>query len=509
MPVIPVKIFPIMIPQLETDSLQTDRTFRIAVGDVLGNVVSSHVGLAQGGPSLMAGLTYEAWTRDAAINTWNGLPAFWPEIARATLLGEVTGEKSLRGQYWDAVVWVTGAWHYFLWTGDVDFLATAREVSANWLARMEREELASDGLFRGAACFQDGISGYGDRYAMCGGSSCITDWVAANPDQSAHPGTGLPMHALSTNCLYFRAYEILGEMDRALGRIPDPRAAESAARLRVSILKNFRIPKSELFRYYVDPWGSDDRQEGMGHAYALMFGLVDDTRKFVEAVRQTPAGLPCLWPGYGRYDGTQPRARYGRHAGLVWPQVQALWADACAGAGCFEAAFAEMDHLAEKALRDGNFFECYHPDDGLPEGGVQEIEPGAPADWHSWCLLERHETLPGGPLLRWVSQPRTTWGATGYMRLVLNICAGLRPMVDRLELKPHLPRGMNRLHLAGLRWRAATLDLTVTRRDSDFLYLDGQPVESIPAGLTGPHRVEVGIPGSERGQGIPAPAFSG
>ncbi len=479
------------IPFLSTDSLLTDRAFRIAVGDILGNIVPSCAGLADGAPSLMAGLTYEAWTRDAAINVWNGLPALLPAAARATLLGEVNAQKELRGQYWDAVVWVTGAWQYFLWTGDREFLQLAREVSCNWLARMEREELGEDGLFRGAACFQDGISGYGDCYARCDGSSCISDWPAANPNERADPGVGLPMRALSTNCLYLNAYDLIGKMDTALGATPEIRYSDFSAKLRSAILKIFRMD-SGLFRYYVDPRGTDDRQEGMGHAFALLFGLVDDPSVFVKDVKTTPHGIPCLWPGYHRYDGTVDggRARLGRHAGLVWPQVQALWADACAAAGCHDEAFAEMDHLAKKALRDGNYFECYHPDDGLPEGGVQEIEPGSPADWHAWCLMEQHEPLPGGPLLRWVSQPRTTWGATGYVRLVLNVCAGLRPQTDRLEIAPHLPRGMNRLHLTGLRWRASTLDLTVTRSGFRTLRLDGCETPNVPADISGQHHLE-------------------
>ena len=479
------------LPSLSTDSHLADWAFRIALGDIVGNIVPSCAGMANGAPSLMAGLTYEAWTRDAAINVWNGLPALLPVVARDTLLGEVNAEKELRGQYWDAVVWVTGAWQYFLWAGDREFLSLAREVSTNWLGRMEREELGEDGLFRGAACFQDGISGYGDRYANCGGSSCISDWPAANPSERAAPGVGLPMSALSTNCLYLNAYDLIGKMDAALGEQPEARYSNFSTKLRAAILETFRM-ETGLFRYYVDPWGTDNRQEGMGHAYALLFGLVDDQAGFVKSVKSTPHGIACLWPGYDRYDGKVDvhRARLGRHAGLVWPQVQALWADACAQAGCHDEAFAEMDHLAKKALRDGNYFECYHPDDGLPEGGVQEIEPGAPADWHAWCLMEQHEPLPGGPLLRWVSQPRTTWGATGYLRLVLNVCAGLRPQIDRLEIAPHLPHGMNRLHLTGLRWRASALDLTVTRSGFRTLRLDGREISHVPADISGRHHLE-------------------
>lgn len=480
------------IPCLSTNSWLTDHAFRIAVGDVLGNVVPSHAGMAGGEASLMAGLTYGAWTRDAAINTWNGLSAFWPEVMHNTLLNEVDDQKLLVGQYWDAVVWVTGAWQHFLWTGDRAFLQRVYEVSVNWLAKMELEELGDDGVFRGGACFQDGISGYGDRYSRAGGSSCIADWAKANPDQRCQSGVGLPMHCLSTNCLYLNAYEVIGRMEVALGKPVVPHYAALAARLRKAIVKLFRIPQTGLFRYNVDPWGTDDRQEGMGHAFALMFGLVDDPVSFIEAVRSTVHGIPCLWPGYDRYEGTVGgnRRRFGRHAGLVWPQVQAFWADACAGAGRYDVAFAEMRHLAEKALRDGNFFECYHPDDGLPEGGVQEIDITQPAEWHAWCLRERHELFPGGPLFRWVSQPRTTWGATGFMRLILHVCAGLQLFHDRLEIHPHLPPDMDRLSLADIHWRQATLSISIVRGTASRLLLDGRPVAAIASDLQGRHNIE-------------------
>lgn len=490
------------LPCLASDSLDLDRAFRIAVGDVLGNVVPSQTGLAGGAPVLMAGLTYEAWTRDAAINVWNGLPAFWPDLARATLLGELAPREGVpepRGQYWDAVVWVIGAWQHYLWTGDRGFLATARAAAGAWLARMEREERDADGIFRGGACFQDGISAYADRYADAGGKSCILDWVAHHPRDRAAVGAGLPLRALSTNCLYLRAYEIARDMDRALGRAPDPAHAVAAQALRVAMRRVFWRADTGRFRYYDDPWGGDDRQEGMGHAFALLFGLADDPAAVVRRIQRAPAGLPCVWPGYPRYDGVVDgnRRRYGRHAGLVWPQVQAFWGEACARAGCWEEAWTEMRALRDKALRDGQFAECYHPDDGLPEGGVQEIEPGAPEDWHRWCLRERHGDLPGGPLLRWVSQPRTTWGATGFLRLVLHLCAGLTPCADRLEIRPRLPPGLSRLSLTGLRWRAATLDLTINTGAPAGLALDDVAVDALAPDLAGRHQVIATIVASD------------
>jgi glycogen debranching enzyme len=483
-----------LMPFLNSDSLDLNRAFRIAVGDVLGNVVPNHVGLAEGQPALMAGLTYEAWTRDAAINTWNGLPAFWPAVARSTLLGELAprnGQPEPRGQYWDAVVWVIGAWQYYLWTGDREFLATARSASVAWLTRMQREEQSADGLFRGPACYGDGVSAYGDRYAEVGGKSCILDWVAQHPKDRAAQGFGLPMRTLSTNCLYMRAFEIITAMDQALGLTADPSLAAQAQQLRQAIQQVFWCDALGRFRYYDDPWGTDDRQEGMGHAFALLFGLVNDPATMIARVYRSAAGLPCVWPGYPRYEGLVDgnRQRYGRHAGLVWPQVQAFWTEACARAGCWPETWAELDTLMAKALRDGNFAECYHPDDGLPEGGVQEIEPGQPEDWHRWCLRERHELLPGGPLLRWVSQPRTTWGATGMMRIMLHVCAGLTPMTDRMLVRPKLPPGVKQLSLTNVQWRQATLDFTILGTGTPSLHLDGNPVEDISAELAGRHQV--------------------
>ncbi len=489
-------------PTLSSDSLLLDRAWRVATGDLVGNLQPARAGLAEpGSPVLHAGLTYESWTRDAAINVWNGLPALWPEVARSTLLDELArdpaGHPYPRGQYWDAVLWVVGAWRHFLWTGDRAFLALAREASENWLARMEREELGEDGLFRGPACYGDGVSAYGDRYADCGGKSCIADWPLAHP-RGRHPrGVGLPLRTLSTNCLYYEAHRILAAMRAALGLPPPPSAVAHAERLRSAILRHLHDPATGRFLYYRDPQGVDPRQEGMGLAFALLFDLAPDPAALLAATHLTPHGLPCLWPTYPRYAGDTDdgrRARYGRHSGLVWPQIQALFADGAARHGRHDLAFAELDRLAEKAVRDAGFFECYHPDDGLPEGGVQEIDPGAPADWHAWCLRERHETLPGGPLLRWVSQPRVSWGATGFIRLLLHLCAGLRPEPDRLLVSPRLPPGVSRLRLDGLRWHAATLDLEITREPAPPLTIDGNPVFALPATLAGRRRVVAHCP---------------
>ncbi|MFM2091004.1 MAG: hypothetical protein RLZZ127_1493 [Planctomycetota bacterium] len=472
------------LPAIATGDLILDRALRAALGDIAGNIVPASIGLLDPGtPVLMAGLTYEAWTRDAAINCWGALNALDPATARATLRGEVVrtdGAWRMRGQYWDAAVWTIGAWDHALWTGDRAFLAFAREASADWLARMEREEFSPElGLFRGPAFFQDGVAGYPDRYADAGGGSCILDWVAHHPAERHPLGTGLPMHALSTNAIHARAYGILGEMDRALGTTPDPHHAAMAARVRDGIMAHLWMPERGRFRYLADPWGGDDRQEGAGHAFASLFGI--GPAAAVLELDTAPAGLPCLTPGYPRYAGLG----IGRHSGLVWPHVEGLVAEAAARAGRPEAAWAALARMAGRIHRDGMVTECYDPVTGLPDGGVQEIDPGAPADWHAWCLEGRVGTAQGHPVHRWRSQPRVCWGAATLWRLVLRILAGLDPAPDGLRIRPCLPPGAAPLHLSGIRWHGAILDIRIEPGRVHRMTVDGRPADRVPAGVEG------------------------
>jgi hypothetical protein len=467
------------LPSISTGNIALDRALRVALGDVIGNIAPTDVGLLEPGtPVLMAGLTYESWTRDAAINCWNMLNAVDPQTARDTLRGEVQRTEEgyrLRGQYWDAVVWVLGAYDHVLWTGDAKFLRFAREVAVAWLERMERKEFAAElGLFRGPACFQDGVAGYGDRYAQAGGGSCILDWVRHHPDERHPLGHGLPMHSLSTNCLYHQAYVIVERMDRMLGNPPDAHHLAMADRVKAGILKYLWMPEVGRFRYMVDPWGADDRQEGLGHAFAALFGLGS------ASLTCTPAGLPALWPTYERYADLG----YGRHSGLVWPHVEGFAAEAAAQCGDPASAWQTIERFTARALRDGHFTECYHPESGLPEGGVQEIDPGQPADWHAWCLGEQVGTFAGTAIHRWQSQPRTTWGATALWRLVLRVLAGLDPRPDGLHVRPCLPPGAPPLHLRGIRWHGAELEFRIA---SGLRHA----AVTIPTSLLGHHVIDI------------------
>jgi glycogen debranching enzyme len=374
-----------------------DRALRIAIGDLIGNIHDYHDGiLEKPAPCLFAGLDYDMpWTRDSAFNTWYGLGLLCPEVARNTLLSvlvsDAKGNIRIGGQYWDAIIWAHGAWQYYIYTGDRTILEVAFSAVTNSLSYFEETEFDPvDGLFRGGACFQDGIAAYPDYYAPKGISySGIMSWAEQPQAKLAAKGVGIPCKALSTNCLYYRAYKVAACLADALGRTPEASWSKREQTLRQAINDRFWKQKQGSYSYLVDAPGDDFRQEGLGLAFALLFGVADDAQaeSIFRSVYISPNGIPCLWPTYSRYEG---HGDFGRHSGPIWPQVNAAWVLACNARGRKNMAIQEFKWLAEKACRDSEFVEVYHPDTGAPYGGLQEgpsgrIEPYWVCHRQSWC----------------------------------------------------------------------------------------------------------------------------
>lgn len=435
------------LPYLNTDNRQINAAFRVAMGDIVGNIQPFQDGLLEKPlPCILAGLEYDTpWTRDTAINIWNGAGLIFPEASRNTLLSVLErfpgGEVRIGGQYWDAVIWVTGAWAYYLYTGDRDMLALAFEAARNSLAHFEAAEFnPAAGLFRGPACYGDGVAAYPDRYAETGGSSSILAWPQCNPDKVSTPGMGIPMQTLSTNCLYYNAYRLMNEMARELGQQEDPAWQHKAEQLKTAINQRLWDPERGMYRYLDDPWGGSDHQEGMGSSFALLMGVAspEQARQVLAKQHITPYGIPCVWPSFARY--RRDSNSFGRHSGTVWPHIQGFWAEAAARAGAADLFRHELFKLAELAVRDGMFAEIYHPLSGEIYGGLQEGTP----DW------------------QWHSCRRQTWSATAFVRMVLMGLLGMDFSARGISFRPTLPEGIGRLALRGLPYRAATLHIRVS-----------------------------------------------
>jgi glycogen debranching enzyme len=468
---------PIDAPALVTGIADVDSMYRLALGVVRFNASRERHGMMPGeGYILHAGQAYpETWTRDAAYNNLFAVALISPEMARNSLLCEIMRDDQYgdrignanwyaatpsRSQYWDAIVWLVGAWEHYLCSGDATFLDLARRIGTNSIRYFEDTAFDEQlGLFDGPASYGDGVSAYPPPYADAGGSSFILDTKARTDGRFV-------MKALSTNCLYYRAYRILGAMAALEGGDPAPWLRRADA-LREAINRALWLPAAGRYAYFLDMRGRPDaHMEAMGHAMAIIFGVADSerTRSILAHQYISPNGIPCVWPVFPEY-GTG----FARHCGTVWPHAQGLWAWACADARDVERFASEFFTLTRLAKTSGDFREIYHPVTGKPFGGVQIGQT-------------------------WESQPRQTWSATAYLAMVYHGVFGIRCDTAGIAFAPMLTDGISRASLTGLRYRGMKLDIGLRGAGTRVVNCRIDGVEAPPfiaCRLRGRHRVEM------------------
>ena len=386
------------IPELFRGDGEAARAFRMAAETLQENTRAIRAGLlTEEAPCLMAGADYPSpWTRDAAINIWFAGEVMPPEVARNTLLCVMTtGEDGpeIGGQYWDRIIWAIGAERLWEITGDMEFAAMAFGALRRTAERCLREEYdPEDGLFRGPAVYGDGVSAYPETYRAPSLSSSILRWPAEHPERRVPAGYGIPMKALSTNCAYEHAFRVMARLGAVLGENTDEWTRRADA-LKTAVNQAFWNPGTGMYDYLA---GECEAQESLGLAFAMLFGIAgeEETRSILQHATLTAHGIPCVWPAFPPY-----RERgYGRHCGTVWPHIQGFWALAAKKAGREDLYERELQALISHALRDGQFAEIYHPEDGRIYGGIQE---------------------GGGEYLEWRSCSKQSWSAAALIAMMI------------------------------------------------------------------------------------------
>ncbi len=425
------------------------KAYRIAIGDITGNIQDHKSGyLAEESPCILAGLFYnKPWTRDAAINVWNGGGLLFPTAAKNTLMAQIDideeGNIIIGGQYWDKIIWGIGAWNYYLYNYDKKFLSFSYAILKNTIKIQEERELNSElNLFRGPAVYGDGVAAYPRVYTTAENSnrngefSGILDWIRENPKY----GESAPMMTLSTNCIYAAVYKILHQMEKELDITSANNWLEKESQLKQSI--NTHFWNNTRYDYLIDPFGGSDYQEGLGHAFAILFGIADDaqTAQIMNTIHVEPAGIPCVYPAFPRHK--KSTKSYGRHAGTVWPHVQGFWAAACRKTGNMDGFLHEFNNLTTHANRDFQFVEIYHPITGLPYGGLQEPH-----------LAEKTE---------WFCAERQTWSATAYLRMILMDIIGMKFSTKGIKFTPYLPESIDSLTFGDFKYRDANISITIS-----------------------------------------------
>ncbi len=466
------------LPYFTTNNQEINQAYRMAIANVVGNIALFQDGILEGEvPCILAGLGYDTpWTRDTAINVWNGMGLLTPQVSKNTLCSVIAKDEKgyfIDGQYWDKIIWTIGAWVYYLFNGDKDFLSLCYQAVKNTLLQLEQTEFSPEyNLFRGPACYGDGVSAYPDIYADVNSASILA--AGWNKKEICHPiGMGLPMMALSTNCLYYAAYRIADCMAKELGYEPCYEATANA--LKDAIHRHFWKEDLGHFAYLVDPFGGCKHQEGLGSAFALLFDVANGHHKecIINNQHITPHGIACVYPSFSRYD-TPDGFGQGRHSGTVWPHIQGFWAQAMAKENQTEKFDEEFNLQTQNAIHSNQFAEIYHPTTGAVYGGRQEDDNIG--------------------IREWISLPHQTWSATAYLSNILFNLIGLQFSTGGITFAPVGSSLTNRIELNNLIYRNACLDITITGSGKTIsaCRINGENAEPfLPADAKGNITVEI------------------
>lgn len=407
------------------------------------------------------------WTRDASINTWQAMNFIDTEVSRTTLLAVCDLDEEKRPviqpdvQTWDQIVWSTGAYNYYLVTGDREFLTLAHGIIGRALETHRENRFNSKyGLFVGGSFFNDGIAGYPLPCHQPG----LKDSFAP-----AHHVVETIM-CLSTNCLYCEAYRIYGEFSAELGLAEEAeKAARSCRALKEAVNDIFWSEELGRYRYILYPDGStDDSQELSGHAFAVLFDICPAEKQAAvfDSIVTSHGGTVSIWPPFeGLYSDDKP----GRHNNVVWPFLNGMIIQAAAKCKRGDFVAYELDRMTE--LFKGSrykFFEIYSPYTKKQFGG-----------WQVGRV--------------WDSCRDQTWSAACYIGAMIFGIFGIRAEKEGIRFAPCVPERLGDCEITGIKLRNCELTVKIKGHGNriEAFCLDGKVHEPFVPWDDKPHSVEI------------------
>ncbi|MDA1120918.1 MAG: hypothetical protein O2887_10595 [Bacteroidetes bacterium] len=453
---------------------------------------------------------------DVAMYAWDGAGFLQSDAATSSLLYTLKMEKDGNIQCYNlqnltGMSWTVAAWANYLYTGSRPFLKIALAATLGGLEYGERTEFDSElNLFRGLAFMGDGISQYPDFWAKSmPGSGHIMNWTQHNPDKKVAVGLGLPMHVLSIQCLNYQGYVLAARMQQELGLPVDKTLLEKAARLKAAINKHFWREDAGIYRYMVGPFCVSDQQEGWGNTLAILFNIAspEQAKRIFANIRITPQGIPVIWPNWPRYTSSDTMT-FGQRNN-IWPSVNGVWSEVAASAGHADLFTLELKKTADRACRDNQFAEMYHPITGEIYGGVQEgmtkrsgvhmkafiaARLGGTGEPTPEAIAKLFPPMKGKEGINlWQSCGRNTMSSTAYLRMVLHGLCGIKLETDGITFHPTIPEGMSPVAVYELPYRQAELEIHINGEGQKVrkITINGQGAAKIPTTAKGKQVVEI------------------
>lgn len=440
-------------PVLASPEPIVDATYRLSLEE-LTQLVRTDGALAAG--AKWPGV----WTRDVSFAAMLSMAIVAPDAVKRSLLAKVDAfgriiQDTGTGGSWpvstDRLCWLLAAWELYQVTGDRAWLRQAydigrRSIEADRHAAVDRQT----GLVRGESSF--------------------LDWREQSYPRWMQPADIYESQALGTNAVHHGAYRAMARMARVLGGADVRDAARWTAyadTLRAAIERHFWQPDRGWygqFRYGQVAKSLSPRAEALGLALVALTGVASDARRaaMIAAAPQVPFGAPTFWP----YIAGVPFY----HNATIWPFVTAFGTWAAADAG----NTAVVEHGLATMLRGTALF-LTNKENMVAETGHFE-----------------------GTAL---NSDRQLWSVAGSLAMTYRILFGMRLDGDSLRFRPMVPPAYaGERTLRGMRWRGATLDVTVRGHGTRVrrALLDGRVLRgeaALGASLVGAHTLVLELDG--------------
>ena len=396
------------------------------------------------------------WTRDISYSILLGVSHLQTQasinslVRKVDALGRIIQDTGTGGSWpcsTDRNIWAVAAWEIYKVTGDRNWLEyiypiIKRSLEDDILVSLDHQT----GLLRG--------------------ESSYLDWREQEYPRWMTPVDIYTSENLGTECVHYRAFSILAELESMFGTAEDAaRYSAIAEGIRDGVNKHLWMQDKGYYAQFLygrSNLSASPRSETLGEALAILWGVASEQQaaSICSSVPCQDYGTACFFPNIA------DMSPY--HNDAMWPFVQAYWMNACKKAGNSAGvmhSIATISRLAAFCLTNKENMVIY---DGRWQGTA-------------------------------INSSRQLWSIAGNLGIVYTVLFGIDFQPEGLHFAPFVPKEMAGVRrLEGFRYRGAIYDITLEGYGDGIrsFTIDGAEAEPfLDASESGCHQVRIVLNG--------------
>ena len=396
------------------------------------------------------------WTRDVSYSILLGVSHLQTQasikslVRKVDALGRIIQDTGTGGSWpcsTDRNIWAVAAWEIYKVTGDRRWL--------EYIYPIIKRSLEDDILVS-----------LDTQTGLLRGESSYLDWREQEYPRWMTPVDIYTSENLGTECVHYRAFSILAELESMFGTAEDAARYNAIAEgIREGINKYLWMQDKGYYAQFLygrSNLSTSPRSETLGEALAILWGVASEQQaaSICSSVPCQDYGTACFFPNIA------DMSPY--HNDAMWPFEQAYWMNACKKAGNSAGvmhSIAAISRLAAFCLTNKENMVIY---DGRWQGTA-------------------------------INSSRQLWSIAGNLGIVYTVLFGIDFQPEGLHFAPFVPKEMAGVRrLEGFRYRGAIYDITLEGYGDGIrsFTIDGAEAEPfLDASESGCHQVRIVLNG--------------